>query len=131
MGRPGLRGVHAEKGRFMKPSSQGFLLLRTRMPGRARREEVALVKGMRTKENLRGHLQDPGVWKGLSRTLGLPSVSVVKNLPASVGYLGSIPETGRFPDKETATHSSILAWEILWTEEPGRLQTTGSQKSQA
>ena len=115
----------------MKPSSQGFLLLRTRMPGRARREEVALVKGMRTKENLRGHLQDPGVWKGLSRTLGLPSVSVVKNLPASVGYLGSIPETGRFPDKETATHSSILAWEILWTEEPGRLQTTGSQKSQA
>ena len=26
-----------------------------------------------------------------------------------------------------ATHSSILAWEILWTEEPGRLQSMGSQ----
>ena len=26
-----------------------------------------------------------------------------------------------------ATHSSILAWEILWTEKPGRLQSTGSQ----
>ena len=30
--------------------------------------------------------------------------------------------------KETATHSSILAWEILWTEEPGRLYSIGSQR---
>ena len=30
-------------------------------------------------------------------------------------------------EKEMATHSSILVWEILWTE--GRLQSTGSQKS--
>ena len=29
-----------------------------------------------------------------------------------------------------ATHSCILAWEIPWTEEPGRLQSMGSQKSQ-
>ena len=29
-----------------------------------------------------------------------------------------------------ATHSSILAWEISWTEEPGGLQSTGSRKSQ-
>ena len=29
-----------------------------------------------------------------------------------------------------ATHSSILAWRIPWMEEPGRLQSTGSQKSQ-
>ena len=28
-----------------------------------------------------------------------------------------------------ATHSSILAWRFLWTEEPGRLQSTGSQES--
>ena len=28
----------------------------------------------------------------------------------------------------TAAHSSILAWEIPWTEEPGRLQSTGSQR---
>ena len=34
-----------------------------------------------------------------------------------------------FP-KETATHSSILVWEIPWTEEPGRLQSMGSQRSQ-
>ena len=32
-------------------------------------------------------------------------------------------------EKEMATHSSILAWEIPWTEEPGGLQSTGSQKS--
>ena len=30
--------------------------------------------------------------------------------------------------KEMATHSSILAWRILWTEEPGGLQSTGSQR---
>ena len=31
-------------------------------------------------------------------------------------------------EKEMATHSSILAWRILWTDEPGRLQSTGSQR---
>ena len=31
-------------------------------------------------------------------------------------------------EEEMATHSSILAWEIPWTEEPGRLQSTGSQR---
>ena len=31
-------------------------------------------------------------------------------------------------EKEMATHSSILAWRILWTEEPGGLQSTGSQR---
>ena len=30
-------------------------------------------------------------------------------------------------EKEMATHSSILAWEILWSEEPGGLQFMGSQ----
>ena len=32
-------------------------------------------------------------------------------------------------EKETATHSSILAWEIQWAEEPGGLQLIGSQES--
>ena len=32
-------------------------------------------------------------------------------------------------EKEMATHSSILPWEILWTEEPGRLRSLGLQKS--
>ena len=33
-------------------------------------------------------------------------------------------------EKEVATHSSVLAWEIPWTEEPGRLQSMGLQESQ-
>ena len=33
-------------------------------------------------------------------------------------------------EKEMATHSSILAWEIPWTEEPNGLQSMGPQKSQ-
>ena len=32
-------------------------------------------------------------------------------------------------EKEMATHCSVLAWEISWTEEPGGLQSKGSQKS--
>ena len=31
-------------------------------------------------------------------------------------------------EKKMATHSSILAWEISWAEEPGKLQSTGSQR---
>jgi len=31
-------------------------------------------------------------------------------------------------EKEMATHSGILAWEILWTQEPDRLQSMGSQR---
>ena len=33
-------------------------------------------------------------------------------------------------EKEMVTHSGILAWEVPWTEEPGRLQSMGSQKNQ-
>ena len=32
-------------------------------------------------------------------------------------------------EKEMAAHSSVLAWEIPWTEEPGRLQSTGLQRA--
>ena len=44
-----------------------------------------------------------------------PGGLVVKNLPANAedtGDVGLIPELGRFLEKETATHSSIIAWEI-------------------
>ena len=53
---------------------------------------------------------------------------MVKNLPANEGDASSIPESGRSPEKEMATHSSILAWEIPWLEDPGGLQSMGSQK---
>ena len=54
---------------------------------------------------------------------------MVKNSPADVGDTGLIPGSGRSPGKEMSTHSSILAWEILLAEEPGGLQSMGSQKS--
>ena len=41
---------------------------------------------------------------------------------------GSIPGSGRSLEKGMATHSSVLAWEIPWTEEPGGLQSMGSQR---
>ena len=55
---------------------------------------------------------------------------LVKNLPAmqeiqvqSLGWEDPL-------EKGMATHSNILAWEIPWTEEPGRLQSMGITKSQ-
>ena len=57
-----------------------------------------------------------------------PVGSVVKNLPAmqetQVQSLGQEDP----PEKGAATHSSILAWRIPWTEEPGRLQSMGLQR---
>ena len=42
--------------------------------------------------------------------------------------MGSIPESERSPGIGNGTHSSILAWRIPWTEEPGRLQSMQSQR---
>ena len=54
---------------------------------------------------------------------------MVKNVPAmqetQLQFLGQEDPL----EKEMATHSSILAWEIPWTEKPGGLQSMGSQKS--
>ena len=47
--------------------------------------------------------------------------SEVKASASNEGDLGSIPGSGRSLEKEMATHSSILAWRIPWTEEPGGL----------
>ena len=53
----------------------------------------------------------------------------VKNLPAmqenQVRSLGQVDPL----EKEMATYSSVLVWTIPWTEEPGRLQSMGSQES--
>ena len=50
---------------------------------------------------------------------GFPCSLVVKNLPPNAGDSGSILGREDPLEKEMATHSSILAWEIPWTEEPG------------
>ena len=74
----------------------------------------------------------PGAkWRTAKGMLGASQVKlVVKNSPASAGdrrEAGSIPESGRSPGGGQAPHSSILAWRIPWTEEPGGLQSMGSQ----
>ena len=56
---------------------------------------------------------------------------MIKNLPASAGDAGDRFDSRVRKDpleEEMATHCSILAWKILWTEEPGRLQSMGSQR---
>ena len=54
-------------------------------------------------------------WRGAGINQGFPGGSVVENLPASAGDMGSVPESGGSLEEEMATHSSILAWEIPWT----------------
>ena len=56
---------------------------------------------------------------------------MVKNLPANAEDsrdAGSIPGSEDPPEKEMAIDTSILAWEIPWTEEPGGLQSMRSQR---
>ena len=62
--------------------------------------------------------------------LPIQVTQLVKNLPANSGDLGLILKRKDPLEEGMATHSSILAWETPWTEEPGRLQSMGSQKSQ-
>ena len=59
---------------------------------------------------------------------------MVKNLPAQAGDvrdMGSIPGLGRSREEGMATHSSILAWEIPLTEEPGEAAVHRVAQSQA
>ena len=51
--------------------------------------------------------------------LHFPDSSDGKASAYNVGDPGSIPGSGRSPEKEIATHSSIHAWKIPWTQEPG------------
>ena len=86
-------------------------------------------KASSLKQSARGEGGFPG---GVGRPDGIQRASLVaqlvKNLPAMqetwVRFLG-----GEDPlEKEVATHSSLLAWRMPWTEEPGGLQSMGSQR---
>ena len=69
-----------------------------------------------------------------SNTCCFPGGSEGKVSAYNVGDLSSIPRSGRSPgledplEKAMETHSSILAWRIPWTEEPGGLQFMRSQR---
>ena len=71
------------------------------------------------------------IYTVLRASLGFLSGSVVKNLPANAGSpagdVDLIPGLGRSTE-EMAIHSSMLAWEIPWTEEPGRATVHGITK---
>ena len=60
-------------------------------------------------------------------TYDFPGGSDGKESACNSGDPGSIPGLDDPLEKEMATHSSILAWRIPWTEEPGGLQSMGLQ----
>jgi len=59
---------------------------------------------------------------------GFLSGSDGKEFACNAGDSGLIPGPGRTLEKRMATHHSIVAWRIPWTEEPGGLQSMGSQR---
>ena len=60
--------------------------------------------------------------------MGFPGGSVVKKFIYNAEDMGSILDQEYPLEKEMATHFRILVWEIPWTEEPGGLQSMGSQR---
>ena len=60
--------------------------------------------------------------------LGFPGSLDGKESACSVGDPGWSLDHKDLLEKEMATHSSTLAWRILWTEEPGRLQSMGRKE---
>ena len=63
-------------------------------------------------------------------SMEFPGGSDGKESACNTEDLGSIPGLGRSLEKGTATQTSILAWRIPWTEEPGRLQSMGLQRAE-
>ena len=55
----------------------------------------------------------------------MDNVRLMLSFEELVGFTGTEEKE---MEKEMATHSSTLAWKILWMEEPGRLQSMGSQR---
>ena len=68
-------------------------------------------------------------WTSITLCVWISVVLVVKkiHLPVPKMWVWSLGREDHL-EKDIATHSSILAWKISWTEEPGRLQSRGSQK---
>ena len=59
---------------------------------------------------------------------GIPLGSVVKESPCNEGFSVSIPGLGRYAQRDRTSLSGIVAWRISWTEDPSRLQSTGTQR---
>ena len=89
--------------------------------------EILVAKLLFSTQVSRGILFFPKIAQSYQHIWGFPGGPVVKNPPANSGDAVLIPESGGSPEKEMATHSSILVWRIPWTEEPGGLQSMESQ----
>ena len=75
-----------------------------------------------------GNFNNDRILDGIKGLAGFPGGAVIKNLSVNAGDTGSIPGLGRSPGGRNAICSSILAWRIPWSEEPGGLQSIGSQR---
>ena len=64
----------------------------------------------------------------LNIPLGFPGGSAIKNPPDNAGGAGSIPGSGRIPGEGNGNHSSILTWEMPWTELGGLLCPCGCKE---
>ena len=84
--------------------------------------EPSQFKPMLLKSTVFGNSPDGGV--------GFPGNAVVQNSPASAGDAGSIPGLGRTPGEGNGNQLQYSCLGNPQTEEPGRLQSMGSQKSQ-
>ena len=82
--------------------------------------ETVKQNGVRQKEKNK--------YRTLMHVWGFPDGLVIKDPPArQQTWVQSLGQENPL-EKEIATHSSILSWEIPWTEEPGGLQSMGSQR---
>ena len=82
--------------------------------------EPSQFKPMLLKSTVFGNSPDGGV--------GFPGNAVVQNSPASAGDAGSIPGLGRTPGEGNSNSLPSPSLGIPWTEEPGGVRSTGSQR---
>ena len=114
---------------FFAPAEKGHKHITTTFPWKGARE-LAQTSSSKKKEDTERYFTRPlSVFEPVSLTYWASLVAqTVKRLPTMwetwVQSLG--PED--LLQKETTIHSSILAWNTPWTEEPGRLQSMGSQR---
>ena len=99
-----------------KPRKQGFQLSvgKGQTPVHAR----FISRGLET------HVSERAAFAGGRKSVGQVLFFLIS--PTGFSSLYQLIK-GKLTSKEMATHSSILAWEIPWTEEPGRLQSMGLQ----
>ena len=105
---------------FMNSSCEANLpnlLLQMRKWGSERASDLPVVP------QLVSGFESSLTWSGISWV-----AQMTKNPPANAGDAGWITGLGRSSGERMATHCSTLAWKTPWTEEPGRLQSMGSQK---